>query len=111
NSFLLDLPSRMRSWGIHPVFHLSLLHIHLPNDDRRFLGRSDSQVLRFHNEREPKWTISKIQLHSGAKEDVIFEVEWKAGDIIWLPYADDISHLDALVEYLELIGVANINNL
>jgi len=110
NSFLLDLPSRMRSQGIHPVFHSSLLRIHLPNDDRRFPGCLDMQVLHFDDEWEPEWTVSKIRSHSGAGEDAIFKVEWKAGDVTWLPYAD-ISHLDALAEYLDLIGVTNINNL
>lgn len=110
NSFLLDLSSRMHSQGIHPIFHSSLLYIHLPNNDRRFPGRSDTQVLQFDDEWEPEWTINKIRSHSGAGEDAFVEVEWKAGDIIWLPYAD-ISHLDALAEYLELIGVTNINNL
>jgi len=100
----------VHSRGIHPVFHSSLLRIHLPNDDRRFLGRLDTQVLHFDDEREPEWTVSKIRSHLGAREDAIFEVEWKAGDVTWLPYAD-ISHLDALAEYLDLIGVTNINNL
>lgn len=36
NSFKLDLPARLRQWGIHPVFHSSLMRIHVPNDDRLF---------------------------------------------------------------------------
>ena len=33
-SFRVQLPSHMRQKGIHDVFHLSLLRIHHPNDDR-----------------------------------------------------------------------------
>jgi len=37
-SFLIDLPSHLKQWGIHNVFHAALLRIHVPNDDQLFLG-------------------------------------------------------------------------
>jgi hypothetical protein len=110
NSFLLDLPSQMRSRGIHPVFHSSLLRIHIPNDNRKFPGRLDAQVLDFSDEQEPEWAVSKIWSHTGAQEEAMFEVEWRAGDVTWLPYAS-ISHLDALTEYLDLLSLTDINSL
>ena len=36
NSFKVDLPSELKRRGVHPVFHASLLRIHIPNDDRLF---------------------------------------------------------------------------
>ncbi|KAI9568227.1 hypothetical protein HD554DRAFT_1990657, partial [Boletus coccyginus] len=43
NPYRLDLPDRMRQWGIHPVFHASLLHIHIPNNDRLFPGHGEAK--------------------------------------------------------------------
>jgi hypothetical protein len=47
NSFELDLPPHLRQRGIHPVFHSSLLRVHIPNDDRLFPGRLETQVADF----------------------------------------------------------------
>jgi hypothetical protein len=38
NSYKLELPSRLKQRGVHPVFHSSYLRIHIPNDDRLFPG-------------------------------------------------------------------------
>jgi hypothetical protein len=34
NMFLLDIPAELKQWGIHPAFHVVLLCIHIPNDNR-----------------------------------------------------------------------------
>lgn len=47
NSYRLALPSRMKQRGIHDVFHSSLLRIHVPNDDRLFPGRMETQIADF----------------------------------------------------------------
>jgi hypothetical protein len=54
--------------------------------------------------------VEKILSHSGAKTDSIFKIEWKSGDITWLPYYQ-ITHLQALTDYLDLFRVNQINNL
>jgi hypothetical protein len=33
-SFQLDLPQNLKQRGMHDVFYVSLLHIHIPNDDK-----------------------------------------------------------------------------
>jgi hypothetical protein len=38
-SYRLELSNQLKIRGINPVFHASLLRIHIPNDDRRFPGR------------------------------------------------------------------------
>ena len=43
-------------WCIHPVFHSSLLRIHVPNDDQLFLGWQEMQVANF-GESEPEWLV------------------------------------------------------
>ncbi|KIJ60876.1 hypothetical protein HYDPIDRAFT_138640 [Hydnomerulius pinastri MD-312] len=85
NSYLVDLPSRLKQRGIHPVFHSSLLRIHVPNDDRLFPGRLETQVADF-GEIEPEWSVDKILSHHGKGVDAIFEIKWSTGDVTWLPY-------------------------
>ncbi|KAF9011909.1 hypothetical protein BDQ17DRAFT_1420311 [Cyathus striatus] len=48
--------------------------------------------------------------HTGSKKNAIFKVKWKSGDSSWLPYYQ-VSHLDALNTYLELLGVPDISQL
>ena len=108
-SFRVELPAQMSQRGIHNVFHASLLRIHVPNDDRLFPGRLESQV---NSEIEPEgeWAVERIVSHAGTGVDAVFEVKWKAGDTTWLPY-DQVSHLQALASYLDLLDVPNISAL
>jgi hypothetical protein len=107
HSFRIDLPTSLRQRGIHDVFHSSLLRIHHPNDDRLFPGRLDSQIGQEYNV-EAEWTVDKILSHSGSGEESAFEIKWKAGDITWLPY-NHVNHLQALSDYLDLLGVDSIS--
>jgi len=79
NSFKVELPDRLKQRGVHPVFHASLLRIHIPNDDRLFPGRLETQVADF-EEHEAEWAIDKIFSHSGQCTDSVFEIQWKSGD-------------------------------
>ncbi len=106
-SFKIELPASLRQRGIHDVFHSSLLRVHHPNDDRLFPGHLDSQIGQEYN-METEWTVDKILSHSGLGEDSTFEIKWKAGDVTWLPY-NHVDHLQALSDYLDLLGVDNIS--
>ena len=108
-SFKLDLPSDLKRRGIHPVFHSSLLRIHIPNDDRRFPGRSVSQITGL-GDSPTEWAVSKISSHIGRGRNAQFKIEWKAGDSSWLPF-NSIQHLESLHEYLDAIGVKDIDAL
>lgn len=111
NSFRVDLPSRMKSRGVHDVFHASKLRVHIPNDDRLFPGRSDDQVWEYDGDGvEPEFTVDKILSHSGAKSSALFELLWRDGDRTWLPY-HKISHLTVLQDYLDAMGVTKISDL
>ena len=107
--FLLDLPPQLKRRGIHDVFHSSLLRIHHPNDDRLFPGRMDTQ-LGVDSLTDGEWMVDGVLSHAGAKTDSIFEIKWKSGDITWLPYYQ-ITHLQALTDYLDLLGAASISRL
>ena len=104
-----DLPPHLKQRGVHDVFHSSLLREHVPNDDRLFPGRMDTQ-LGLTPETEGEWAVEKILSHVGAKTDATFEIKWKSGDITWLPHYQ-ITHLQALTDYLDLLGCQQINSL
>jgi hypothetical protein len=108
-SFQLDLPHHLKKRGVHDVFHLSLLRIHIPSDDRLFPGRMDTQVLS-DEPVDDEWAVDHIRSHAGDKSSAVFEILWKSGDITWLPYYQ-ITHLQALTDYLELLGVSQISQL
>jgi len=108
-SFLIDLPAHLKQRGIHYVFHAALLQIHIPNDERLFLGRMDIQ-LALGKDSEGELAVDKILAHLGSGEESVFQIQWKAGDITWLPYYQ-ITHLYALPIYLDLLGVDNISKL
>ncbi|KAF8833997.1 hypothetical protein BDN67DRAFT_985645 [Paxillus ammoniavirescens] len=99
----------MKQQGIHPVFHSSLLWIHVLNDDRLFPGHLETQVADF-SEPELEWAVDKVLTHYGTSKDAMFEMRWTTGDVTWLSY-DQISHLDALDEYLKLQDVEGIKSL
>jgi hypothetical protein len=108
-SFQLDLPQHLQRRGLHDVFHSSLLRVHVPNDDRLFPGRMDTQIGDI-TETDGEWAVDKILSHHGAKADALFEIKWKSGDVTWLPYYQ-ITHLQALTDYFELLGTTRISNL
>ncbi|EJD38079.1 hypothetical protein AURDEDRAFT_37619, partial [Auricularia subglabra TFB-10046 SS5] len=78
-NFKLELPSELKSKGVHPMFHASLLRVHIPNDDRRFPGRSADQVLNLGGPQN-EFEVSEITEHSGAGREALFKVNWKSGD-------------------------------
>jgi hypothetical protein len=109
-SFQIAISPNLKQRGVHDVFHASLLRLHVPNDDRLFPGRADSQLAATSDEPEPEWAVERLVSHARAGKDALFEVLWKAGDRTWLPYRE-IATLPALEQYLEALGVDNISNL
>lgn len=106
-SFQVELPTHLKRRGIHDVFHSSLLRVHIPNDDRLFPGRMDTQLI---GEDDGEWAVDRILSHHGSRTDASFEILWKSGDVTWLPYYQ-ITHLQALTDYLGLLNVAKISKL
>jgi len=108
-SYRLDLPSDLRSRGIHNAFHASLLRLYVPNCDTRFPGRQMEQLAAF-GEANEDWEVSRIKSHSGSADEALFELEWSNGDITWEP-TYRVKETIALEEYLEAMGVKNVKNL
>ena len=92
----------------HDVFHSSLLRIHVPNDDHLFPGRMDTQLTG--DDGDDEWAVDRILSHHGSQTDASFEILWKSGNVTWLPYYQ-ITHLQALTDYLELLKVKKISKL
>ena len=109
SSFQIELPFHLKKRGIHNVFHASLLRIHHPNDDRLFPGRMDTQIMG-EDPTDDELAVDSIRSHSGSKTDAVFEVHWKSGDVTWMPYYQ-ITHLQALSDYLDLLKVTMISKL
>lgn len=108
-TFEIELPTHLRRRGIHNTFHASLLRIHVPNDDRLFPGRLDTQVFEI-DDADPEWAVDEIVSHTGKGSDAHFQIKWKSGDKTWMQY-HQISHLQALQSYLDIQGVAGISDL
>ncbi|EJF55668.1 hypothetical protein DICSQDRAFT_16490, partial [Dichomitus squalens LYAD-421 SS1] len=108
-TYKLDLPAELRARGLANAFHASLLRPHYPNDDRRFPGRQYHQIPGL-GESPREWAVDRIISHIGRGADAEFQVQWSTGDVTWAPYAD-VSHLRALAEYLEALGVPRVNKL
>ncbi|KAJ8481441.1 hypothetical protein ONZ45_g15313 [Pleurotus djamor] len=85
-TFELELSARLKQRGVHPSFHASLLRIHIPNDDRLFPGRHDSQLIDEDYRTESEWAVDAIVSHYGSKKDAVFQIRWTSGDLTWLPY-------------------------
>ena len=108
-SFQLDMPPHLKKRGVHNVFHSSLLRIHVPNDDRLFPGRMDTQIAG-EGVSDNEWAVDRIKSHSGTRASAVFEVLWKSGDVTWLPYYQ-ITHLQALTDYFDLLKVSKVSKL
>ena len=87
----------------------SLLREHIPNDDRLFPRRLDTQIGDT-PDTEAEWAVNHILSHTGLKNDSVFKIKWKSGDVTWMPYYQ-ITYLRALNEYLDLLGVKDIHKL
>jgi hypothetical protein len=73
-SFKIDLSAELKKRGIHNVFHLSLLRINVPNNNRLFLGRQKTQ-LGNGPKVEKEWAVEEILSHHGIQGDTIFEMK------------------------------------
>ncbi|KIK50414.1 hypothetical protein GYMLUDRAFT_121589, partial [Collybiopsis luxurians FD-317 M1] len=80
STFKMNLPDRLKQRGIHDAFHASLLRIHIPNDDRLFPGRLETQVADF-GETEAEWAVDRVVAHSGTRTNALFQIRWKSGDL------------------------------
>ena len=109
NSYQIELPAELRRRGVHDIFHASLLRTHQPNDDRLFPDWSLSRILA-DDEEQWEWEVENVLAHVGSKENAIFQIGWKTGEILWLLY-HQVAHLVAIANYLEAVRLSGIGAL
>jgi len=73
-TYKIDLPLELRRRGVHPVFHASLLRIHIQNDDICFPSRSRLHTTGIADD-SAEWQVQKIRSYSGTGTSAWFEVE------------------------------------
>ena len=105
SSYELELPEVLKARRIHPVFHVSRLRPHVPNDDDLFPHREVKVFYDFGLDAEEEWLVDHIVGHRWEGKRIEFEVRWNLGDTTWEPYVH-VKELQALDRYLELRGVA-----
>src|SRR6266481_1416112 len=54
----LELLPELVARHIHPMFHISLIRAHMPNDDRRFPRRDTKLCYNFGSTDEPEWFVN-----------------------------------------------------
>lgn len=90
------------------MFHASLLCIHYLNNDYHFPGRQLSKITSLGAVEE--LMVSCITDHHSMGTDFLFKVEYTIGNSNWVPYMD-ISRLEALTQYLELLGINDAHDI
>ncbi len=105
--FKIELPSNLKARGIHDVFHVSLLRVHIPNNDQLFPGQAENQM-GLTDETSGEWAVEQIIGHSGSKTDSLIKVKWKSEDMTWLPYKK-ADHLDVLREYFDALEISDVS--
>jgi len=77
----LELPPELTTWWVHPMFHMSLIRAHVPNDDRRLPRRDTKLYYDFRATDEPEWFVNEILAHRWVgQENLEFQVCWTLGD-------------------------------
>jgi hypothetical protein len=108
SSFRLELPDELKERGIHPTFHASLLRIHVPNDDRKFPGRTIHHITGFG--KPSHWTVDCIMSHYRTGRDAIFKVLWKSGNQSWEMFLT-VKDWTALEAYCEALRITSISSM
>lgn len=102
SNYTLELPAELKSRGIHPTFHASVLKPFEPNDEAVFPNRDVTYFYDFGGRDDSEWDVDEIIGHSweGANK-IMFNVRWAAGDTTMESYAT-CKDLVALDNYLTL---------
>jgi hypothetical protein len=95
----------LRARNLHDRFHRSKLRPHFANDDALFPHREAHVFYDFGNPDDQEWLVEEILAHKWDRNTLVFQVHWNLGDTTW-ESLETCNDLQALQEYLQLIGVA-----
>ena len=98
----LELPPKLTARQEHPMFHMSLLRAHIPNNNVRFPHCDMKACYDFGAADEPEWFVDETLAHRWVDSmGLELQVHWTLGNVMWEPLAL-CKELAALDEYLEL---------
>lgn len=109
-TYKLDLPSELKDRRIHTTFHTSLLRPFHANDAIAFPKRDASAFYDYGMPEDQEWVVDSIIDHKWQNRNVLFKLRWSLGDVTWEPQSE-CKDLQALDEYLALMGVSEISDL
>ncbi|KAL1684628.1 hypothetical protein GGG16DRAFT_33596, partial [Schizophyllum commune] len=104
SNYEVELPDALRARRIHPVFHVSLLRPHHPNNDSLFPTRNFVKHYDFGAPNNAEFLVDRIRAHRWEGDKILFIVDWELGDSTEEPY-ENVKDLTALDDYLALQGV------
>jgi hypothetical protein len=102
----LELPAVLVARRITSTFHVSLIKLHILNNNERFPHHDVLMHYDFGQEAEEEWFIDEIIAHQWHETSLELQVRWSLGDTTWEPLAN-YKQLKALDTYLELWGVTS----
>jgi hypothetical protein len=76
STYQLKLPPELEKRNIHPMFHVSRLKPHIPNDDKRFPQRETKVYYDFGEDPEVEWVVDEIISHRWTRNKVELQVKW-----------------------------------
>ena len=103
SAYKIKLPQELVNRHIHPVFHVSRLKPHVPNDDEQFPHREVQTFYDFGDDPETEWVVNEIIDHQWRRNQLELRVRWSLGDLTWEP-SRNCKQLVALDNYLDLQG-------
>ena len=110
SSYQVELPAQLRARHLHDRFHRSKLRPHHTNDDALFPHREAHTFYDFGTPDDQDWLVDEIISHKWENNALMFQVKWNLGDTTWEPHKA-CNDLQALDNYLELLGVKHIGDL
>lgn len=106
SSYRIELPTQLRARRLHDRFHRSKLRPYQANDDALFPHRESHASYDFGTPDDQEWLVDEIVAHKWDNKKLSFHVRWNLGDTTWEPHKN-CKDLQALDEYLQLMGVEN----
>ena len=105
STITLDLLPELTAQRVHPMFHMSLIRAHVPNDNERFPHHDAKSYYDFGAADKPEWFVNKILGHRWVNQSKWeLQVCWTLGDMMWEPLME-CKELQALDKYLDLYSV------
>ena len=105
SNYTLKLPIELEARNVHPTFHISLLKLHVPNDDDRFPSRDVRVYYDFGYGDEVEQEVKEILAHQWDGRKLCLLVKWSTSDSTWEPLRS-CDKLRALDKYLAVRGVS-----